>query len=42
MNQTLSRAIAIASLCCALNASAANSYGLQENCQDGQGRQKVG
>ncbi|MBO5272864.1 MAG: starch-binding protein [Muribaculaceae bacterium] len=35
MNQTLSRAIAIASLCCALNASAANSYGLQENCQDG-------
>ena len=35
MNQTLSRAIAIASLCCALNASAANNYGLQENYQDG-------
>lgn len=35
MNKTLSRAIAIASLCFALNATASNSYGLPENCQDG-------
>lgn len=35
MNKTLSRAITIASLCLTLNVSAANSYGLPENCQDG-------
>lgn len=35
MNKTLTRAIAIASLCFAINATAANTYGLPENCQDG-------
>ena len=35
MNKTLSRAIAMVSLCFALNASAANNYGLPDNCQDG-------
>ena len=35
MYKTLSRALTIASLCFAFNASAANSYGLPENCQDG-------
>lgn len=35
MNKTLSRALAFASLCFALNTTAANSYGLPENCQDG-------
>ncbi|MBQ2046927.1 MAG: starch-binding protein [Muribaculaceae bacterium] len=35
MYKPLSRALTIASLCFAFNASAANSYGLPENCQDG-------
>ena len=35
MKKSFLRAIAIASLCFAFNATAANSYGLPENCQDG-------
>lgn len=35
MNKLFLRAIAIALLCSASNATAANNYGLPENCQDG-------
>ena len=35
MNKTLSRALAFVSLCFALSATATNSYGLADTCQDG-------